>query len=152
MWLHIRIFIYSQCYSLQVILLHWVLRVSLDVYCWYSLTLYFCWSAHSWLQQVPFHCTEMVIIYQCIWLYSGTPLNGHRSTADTYDITDNSESPDCPLIHSLQYLSNPWIADTPLLCITDSFRSPNCMQTILNDSISGHSSTVSAKLHIHCCG
>ena len=31
--------------------------------------------------------------------YSGTPLNGHPSTADTHDITDNSESPDCPSIH-----------------------------------------------------
>ena len=27
--------------------------------------------------------------------YSGTPLNGHPSTADTCDITDNSECPDC---------------------------------------------------------
>ena len=26
--------------------------------------------------------------------YSGTPLNGHPSTADTHNITDNSESPD----------------------------------------------------------
>ena len=26
--------------------------------------------------------------------YSGTPLNGHPSTADTCDITNNSESPD----------------------------------------------------------
>ena len=34
---------------------------------------------------------------------------------------------------SLQYLSKPWIADTPLLRITDSFHNPNCMQTILND-------------------
>ena len=31
--------------------------------------------------------------------YSGTPLNGHSSKADTHDITDNSESPDCPPIH-----------------------------------------------------
>ena len=31
--------------------------------------------------------------------YSGTPPNGHPSTADTHDITDNSESPDCPSIH-----------------------------------------------------
>ena len=31
--------------------------------------------------------------------YSGTPLNGHPSKADTHDITDNSESPDCPPIH-----------------------------------------------------
>ena len=31
--------------------------------------------------------------------YSGTPLNGHPSTADTHDITDNSKTPDCPSIH-----------------------------------------------------
>ena len=37
--------------------------------------------------------------------YSGTPLNGHPSKADTHDITDNSESPDLSF-HSLQYLSN----------------------------------------------
>ena len=33
-----------------------------------------------------------------IFKYSGTPLNGHPSTADTHNITDNSESPDCPSI------------------------------------------------------
>ena len=32
-------------------------------------------------------------------IYSGTPLNGHPSKADTHDITDNSESPDCLSIH-----------------------------------------------------
>ena len=32
--------------------------------------------------------------------YSGTPLNRHPSIADAHDITDNSESPDCPFIHS----------------------------------------------------
>ena len=31
--------------------------------------------------------------------YSGTPLNGHPSKADTHDITDNSKSPNCPSIH-----------------------------------------------------
>ena len=31
--------------------------------------------------------------------YSGTPLNGHPSKADTHNITDNSETPDCPSIH-----------------------------------------------------
>ena len=30
-----------------------------------------------------------------LYMYSGTPLNGHPSTVDTYDITDNSECPDC---------------------------------------------------------
>ena len=32
-------------------------------------------------------------------LYSGTPLNGHPWKADSHDIMDNSESPDCPSIH-----------------------------------------------------
>ena len=32
------------------------------------------------------------------FVYSGTPLNGHPSIADTHDKTDNSESPDCPSI------------------------------------------------------
>ena len=35
----------------------------------------------------------------CLVQYSGIPLNGHPSTADTHNITDNSESPDCPSIH-----------------------------------------------------
>ena len=52
--------------------------------------------------------------------YSGTPLNKHPSTADTQNITDNSESPGCPSIH----LSNPWIPDTPLR-ITNSVHAPN---------------------------
>ena len=30
--------------------------------------------------------------------YSGTPLNWHPSKVGTHDITDNSESPDCPSI------------------------------------------------------
>ena len=35
--------------------------------------------------------------------YSGTPLNGHPSTGNTHDITDNSESPDCPSIHLVEH-------------------------------------------------
>ena len=46
-------------------------------------------------------------------LYSRTPLNGHPSIADTHDITDNSEKSRLSS-YSLQCLSNPWIADTPL--------------------------------------
>ena len=57
-------------------------------------------------------CTTVLCIYDLLTkcpivikfhdqenIYSGTPLNGHPSTADTYDITDNSESPDCPSVH-----------------------------------------------------
>jgi len=36
----------------------------------------------------------MYIFGAGIYKYSGTPLNGHPSTADTHDIRDNSESPD----------------------------------------------------------
>ena len=46
-------------------------------------------------------------------LYSRTQLNGHPSIADTHDITDNSEK-SWLSSYSLQCLSNPWIADTPL--------------------------------------
>ena len=33
-------------------------------------------------------------------IYSVTPLNWHLSTEDTHNITDNSESPDCPSVGS----------------------------------------------------
>ena len=52
--------------------------------------------------------------------YSETRLNKHPSTADTQNITDNSKSPGCPS----NYLSNPWIPDTPLR-ITNSVHAPN---------------------------
>ena len=42
-------------------------------------------------------CTSAAVV--SLMSYSGTPLNGHPSKADTHDITDNSESPDCPSIH-----------------------------------------------------
>ena len=37
-------------------------------------------------------------------------------------------------LNSLQYVSNPWIADTLLLRLTDSLHAPNSTGTILNDS------------------
>ena len=45
---------------------------------------------------------EQGYIYCDTLWYSGTPLNGHPSTADTHNtcISDNSESPDCPSINS----------------------------------------------------
>ena len=36
----------------------------------------------------------MYLQYVGKYVYSGAPLNGHPSIADTHDITDNSESPD----------------------------------------------------------
>ena len=36
---------------------------------------------------------------ETLFIYSGTPLNGHPSTADTHDIKDNSKSPNCLSIH-----------------------------------------------------
>ena len=58
--------------------------------------------------------------------YSGTPLNGHRWYNGQFWKSRLS-------FHSFQYLSNPWIVDTLLLCITDSFHGPKCTQAILND-------------------
>ena len=49
------------------------------------------------LNQTFISAPGTVVHYDCV--YSGTPPNGYPSTADTYDITDNSESPDCPSVH-----------------------------------------------------
>ena len=61
-------------------------------------------------------------LFDCLSSYSGTPLNGQFWKSQLS-------------FHSVQYLSNPWIADISLLHITNSFRDPNCRQTILNDPI-----------------
>ena len=45
------------------------------------------------------HCMLYASVICSIAEYTGTPLNGHPSTADTHDITDNSESPDCPSVN-----------------------------------------------------
>ena len=47
---------------------------------------------------------------------------------------------------SLQYLSNPWIGETPLLCIMDSFCGPIVRKQYLRPRFSEHSSTFSARL------
>ena len=54
-------------------------------------------------------------------------LNGRPSTADTHDITDNS---DCPSIHFK--LEQP-LNRIHLLHITNIFLAPNSMQTRLNN-------------------
>ena len=49
-----------------------------------------------------------------IYIYSGAPLNRHSSTADTHDIMDNSESPDChPFTLLLKQLLNSGHLATP---------------------------------------
>ena len=49
-----------------------------------------------------------------IIVYSGTPLNGHPSTADTHDITDNSEVPTIlPFTSVLKQLLNTGYPTTP---------------------------------------
>ena len=45
------------------------------------------------------HCKYVHLVFTVQLNYSGTSLNGHILTADTYDITDNSESPNSPSIH-----------------------------------------------------
>ena len=42
-------------------------------------------------------------LHVCSCYYSGTPLNGHSSTADTHVISDSSESPDSPDCHSVDF-------------------------------------------------
>ena len=54
--------------------------------------------------------------------YSEALLSGHPSIVDIYCITDTSEIP--TVLHSLQYLSNPWVADTLLLWIMMPFALP----------------------------
>ena len=39
-----------------------------------------------------------IYIYIYMFIYSGTLLNG-PTTMDTHDITENTESPNCPSIH-----------------------------------------------------
>ena len=52
---------------------------------------------------LPQYCVYYVLISHFNFHYSGTLLNRHPSTADTHNImdniTDNSESPNCPSIH-----------------------------------------------------
>ena len=62
-------------------------------------------------------------------VYSGTPLNGHPSTADAHDISDNSESP----AHFSIDFNTLRIAGTSLLRIADAFRAPNCSQLFQQD-------------------
>ena len=49
-------------------------------------------SPHTW--DTRLHTFLLHIPYK----HGGTPLNGYLSTADTHDITDNSESHDFPSI------------------------------------------------------
>ena len=47
------------------------------------------WAATSWVSLSKAQPNQ----------YNGIPLNRRPSRADTHDITDNSESPNCPYIH-----------------------------------------------------
>ena len=51
---------------------------------------------------LPQYCVY-VLISHFNFHYSGTLLNRHPSTADTHNITDNFESPDCPSIRFNTY-------------------------------------------------
>ena len=47
--------------------------------------------------------------------YSRTPLNRHPLTADTRGGYNGQFWKSLPILHRLQYIRTPWIADTPLL-------------------------------------
>ena len=69
--------------------------------------------AHHSLCFRPLQCSVFASQIQSepqVLNYSGTPLNGHPSTADTLDITDTCDCPDC--IYCA--LNNPSVKDTPL--------------------------------------
>ena len=67
----------------------------------------------DWMYKIAseygFCCGSDMFVFQLIMskeqssvfpvLYSGAPLNEHPWKADTHDVTDNSESPNCPSIH-----------------------------------------------------
>ena len=78
---------------------------------------------------------EWVTEHWC-YVYSGTLLNGHPRYNEQFWKSRLS----------LQYLSNPWIGETPLLCIMDSFCGPIVRKQYLRPRFSEHSSTFSARL------
>ena len=76
-------------------------------------------------------------------MYSGNPLNGHLSTADTHDIMDNSESPDCLFI----YFKQPLNSRHPTIPYNGQLlRSQLYEKNTQRLRFSRHSSTFSAKL------
>ena len=60
------------------------------------LRLYLVTTAKPQSQAAPPQLGGCLVLEQ---INSGTPLNRPPSTANTHDITDNSESSDCPSIH-----------------------------------------------------
>ena len=68
--------------------------------------------------------------------YGGTPLNVHPSMADTCDMMDISECPDCISIdfNIHVYIQTPSTADTPLFRITDTYFGPVQAWGIVNTS------------------
>ena len=78
-------------------------------------------------------------------IYSGTLLNRHPSTADTHDVMDNSESPDCPSFTSIlkQHLNSGHPA-TPYN--RHFLRSQLYANNTQRPRFSAHSSTFSARL------
>ena len=83
---------------------------------------------HEWSQ-----VTRLVLREGCWWVeryISDTVEPRWTDIPQRQTSMDNSKKSRL-FFHSLQYLSNPWISDTPLLCITDSFHGTNCTQTVL---------------------
>ena len=73
-------------------------------------------AVHFFTVRTTQYAWEIMALHE--WLYSGTPFNGHPSTADTYESTIQRTLSSVP--NFLQYISNPWLADTPLLHTTDT--------------------------------
>ena len=68
-------------------------------------------------------------MYRCTSIYIGTLLNRHPLNSG-YPWYNGQFWQSQSFLHRLQYIRTPQRADTLLLCIMDTFCTPNCTQTI----------------------
>ena len=68
-------------------------------YFWHNFNGSFQWLVRSFVLKLLEDLIIRINGLLSTYMYSGTPLNGHPSTADTHDIMDSSESPNYPSIH-----------------------------------------------------
>lgn len=102
------------------------------------------WSYHSSLLWVE---NNTVLLQSHSWQYITRIKNNKNRTTVELCLSDTPQQwtptniMKVPTVLTFTSILN-WTADTPLLCVTDSFCTPNCTQYWF----SGHSSTFSARL------
>ena len=65
-------------------------------------------------------------------IHNGTPLNGHSSTADTCDISDNAECLDCIYIEFDQYIQPHLKADSYLIILYSQHFGEKFVDSLVN--------------------